>query len=231
MSSLFHSHVLAVREYSAELAAKPDNARIIILCTLLFVLAIAMTVFRRKLLVLVRSLYSKRFYSLLIRESRVLQEYIFPVLLGLDIAAISYGILLILEHSGSHLLDIAGAYGTFGILFLALLLLYLFQMLSNRIYVSLFDHSKDLQALNLYKFIFTTNAGLLLFPFLFVCGCLGNITVLYGYVAVLAVLVALFLYRLLKINPRVINLFHFFLYFCTLEILPNIAFAKLLATI
>ncbi len=219
-----------MREYCTELAAKPDNPRIILLCALLFVLAVSMTVFRRKLLVLFRSLYTKRFYSLLIRESKVLQEYIFPVLLGLDLAAISYGILLILEHGGSRLLEIAGAYGTFGVLFLTLLVLYLFQMLANRIYASLFEHSKELQALNIYKFIFTTNAGLLLFPFLVVCGCLGTITVMYGYLAVLAVLVTLFLYRLLKINPRGINLFHFFLYFCTLEILPNLLFVKLLST-
>lgn len=230
MSSLFNSHVLSVREYCAELAAKPDNPRIILFCALLFVLAVATAVFRRKLLVLLRSLYSKRFYSLLIRESKVLQEYIFPVVLGLDLAAITYGIFLILEHGGSRLPEIAGPYGTFGILLLALLLLYLFQMLANRIYASLFDHSKELQALNIYKFIFATNAGILLIPFLFVCSCLGNITVLYGYLAVLAVLVMLFLYRLLKINPRGINSFHFFLYFCTLEILPNLVFAKLLAT-
>lgn len=117
--------------------------------------------------------------------------------------------------------------GTYGIAFVALLLMYTFKSWVNRAYTYLFDHHREYGDLHLYKFIFITSAAILLFPFLIVAQFSSKMVILVAYLPVFAVDFSLYFYKLMKINPRKINLFHFFIYFCTLEILPYLLLGKM----
>lgn len=116
----------------------------------------------------------------------------------------------------------------FGIIFAIMLALYFLTFTANIVYTGLFEHQKERYSLNLYKFIFLTNVAIVLFPFLVAYQATGYFVVLYAFIPVFLVLLGLFLYRIMKINPRNINLFQFFLYFCTLEVLPYLLLVKLL---
>ena len=228
---MFEHHALAVAEYSADAVPQPENGVTIVLCALIFLMTICVVLFRRRLSNLIRSLYSQRFYSLLLRESKVLEEMTFPVTLLFDLLTIALGILLIIMHFNAPFVARMTFWGAYGVVLAVLALVYIIEFSANVVYTSLFDHQKERYSLNLYKFVFTTNVAMLLMPFLIVYHALGNFAVMYAFIPVFFVVLGLYLYRLMKINPRNINLFHFFLYFCTLEILPWLLLVKVISII
>ena len=229
--SLFEHHSLAVGEFSADAVPQPDNGVTIVLCVLIFLLTIIVVLFRRRLSNLIRSLYSQRFYSLLVRESKVLEEMTFPVTLLFDLLTVSLGILVIVTHFKTLFMDRMTFWGAYGAVFAVMVAVYFLVVAANIVYTGLFDHHKERYSLNLYKFVFLTNVAILLLPFLIVYHALGNFAVMYAFIPVFFVAFGFYLYRLLKINPQNINLFHFFLYFCTLEILPWVLLVKCISII
>ncbi len=231
MPQLFSHHALAVTEYHPDAAIQPDNEVTVVLCAVLFLLTIVMILFRRRYTLHIRSLYSQRFYSLLLRESKVLEEMMFPVTLLFDLLTISLGILMILMHFKSDLVARLTFWGSYGAVVGSMLVLYFISFAANVIYTGLFDHPKERYSLNLYKFVFTSNLALLTFPILVVCHSLREFAVLYAVIPLFLVLLALYMYRIFKINPQKINLFQFFIYFCTLEILPCIVWVKFVSII
>lgn len=203
----------------------------LVLCALLFLLTIVMVLFRRRYTLHIRSLYSQRFYSLLLRESKVLEEMMFPVTLLFDLLTISLEIVMILMHLKPMLVDRLTFWGAYGAVFGSMLVLYFFSFAANVIYTGLFDHQKERYSLNLYKFVFTSNVALMLLPILVACYALHEFAVMYAVIPLFLVLLALYVYKLFKINPKKINLFQFFLYFCTLEILPYLLWVKFVSII
>ena len=213
MPQLFSHHALAVTEYHPDAAIQPDNEVTVVLCAVLFLLTIVMILFRRRYTLHIRSLYSQRFYSLLLRESKVLEEMMFPVTLLFDLLTISLGILMILMHFKSDLVARLTFWGSYGAVVGSMLVLYFISFAANVIYTGL------------------SNLALLTFPILVVCHSLREFSVLYAVIPLFLVLLALYMYRIFKINPQKINLFQFFIYFCTLEILPCIVWVKFVSII
>lgn len=228
MPPLFSHHALTVSGFSSDSVTQPNSWAVIVLCALLFFLTISVVLFRRRLSYVFKSLYSQRFYSLLLRESKVLEDMMFPVVLLYDLLTVSLGTLMIVEHFYAHLVLKTTYFGMFGIIFAIMLALYFLTFTANIVYTGLFEHQKERYSFNLYKFIFLTNVAIVLFPFLIAYQATGYFFVLYAFIPVFLALLGLFLYRIMKINPRNINLFHFFLYFCTLEVLPYLILVKLL---
>ena len=124
MPQLFSHHALAVTEYHPDAAIQPDNEVTVVLCAVLFLLTIVMILFRRRYTLHIRSLYSQRFYSLLLRESKVLEEMMFPVTLLFDLLTISLGILMILMHFKSDLVARLTFWGSYGAVVGSMLVLY-----------------------------------------------------------------------------------------------------------
>ncbi len=210
------------------LIGRPNNWSVIILCALLLLLTLLLTSFRNKLYLTLRALYSQRFYTQLLREGRIMHERVAIFTLLFDLMTLSFGVLLCVERFAPKLVEAFSYIGLYGLIFTALLALFFLKMLVNNIYTSLFDHPKEYNAMYLYKFIFLTNVSLVLFPFLILAQFTGQFAVLYAYIPVFLMDLGLYLYKLMKINPQKINLFQFFVYFCTLEILPCIILGKLI---
>lgn len=150
--------------------------------------------------------------------------FIFTLLFDLMVFAL--GLLLLAQKYYEPVVAKLSEIGVFGILFVLLLFVYFLKFFINYLYSVLFDHPKERYYINLYKFIFLTLAAMTLFPILIVVSFTGFFPLLYAYVPIFVVYVIVLIYKLLKINPRRINLFHFFLYFCTLEILPYVLLVK-----
>ena len=119
--SLFEHHALAVAEYSADVVPQPDNGVTLVLCALIFLLTISIVLFRRRLSYLIRSLYSQRFYSLLVRESKVLEEMMFPVTLFFDLLTVSLGVLVIVMHFKPLFVARLTFWGAYGVVFAVML--------------------------------------------------------------------------------------------------------------
>ncbi len=229
MPPLFEHHGLTVSEFSTELVPKPNNVAVVVVCVILLLLTLATVLYRRKMNCLIRSLFSQRYYSLLMRESKVLEERIFLLLLPMSLLTFALTASVIAQRYFPVMLEKLTFTGTFGIFCLAFLLLYFFKFLCTVLYTYLFDHQKERYSMNLYKFVFVCVAAIILLPFLLVVIFVGKYQWIYAYIPLFLGLFGLLFYKLMKINPKNINLFHFFIYFCTLEILPYLVLVKVIS--
>lgn len=202
---------------------------IVFLCAALFLFTVIFVPFRRKMILILRSLFSQRHFSLMMRESKILEESVFLFTLIFDVMVFATGLLTVAQKMTPQFVEKLTEPGLFGILFVALLLVYWLKTLIYKVYTSLFDHPKELLLICSYKFVFLTIAAVSLYPFVLIAQITGQMKVLYAYVPVFSVYWVILLYKLFKINPRQINLFHFFLYFCTLEILPYVLMTKMIS--
>ncbi|MCQ2284873.1 MAG: DUF4271 domain-containing protein [Bacteroidales bacterium] len=223
--------LISISEFSTDVVPKPNNWAVLIICFLLLLLTLLIVPFRKKLNLIFKSLFSQRHYSLLLREGKILEERVFAFTLIFDLMTFSLGLDVIAEKFMPQVVKHLSYIGLFGIFFASLLLIYFFKFFVNYIYTALFEHKKERYLMNLDKFSFLTVAAVILFPFLVVVQFTGRFAILYAYIPVFFALLACLLYNLMKINPKAINLFQFFIYFCTLEILPYVILVKFIAII
>lgn len=231
LTSTFDNHELSVTQISADAIARPNSGEVFILCALLFLLTLTMVLYRRKFSNVLQALYSQRFFSLLTREGKALEDMLFPLTLLFDMLTLALGLLTIVNHFYAPFVAKMTYWGSYAISVAVMTALYFVPYLGNLIYAGLYDRQKDHYALNLYKFIFLTNVAVALFVFLIIYHATQNFIVFYVFIPLFIVLFGLFLFRLLKISAGKVNLFHFFIYFCTLEILPYLVLVKLIAII
>lgn len=228
---MFTHHCLAYTSFNFDKVVTVGPWPTILLCAALFLLTLLVVPFRRKFDLLFRSLYSQRHFSLMMREGRVLQERFFIFTLIFDTLVFALGVLIIMQHYNNILAQKMHVMLLFLLLFAVMMAMFWVKYLVNIIYTNLFEHPKELYPMSLYKFIFVTDAAILLFPFLILMQFTHQFFWIYCYIPLFLMLFVLYVYKLMKINPRQINLFNFFVYFCTLEILPYLLLAKLTAMI
>ena len=173
--------------------------------------------FRRKLTLIFRALFSQRHFSLLQREGKIIEDRRSIFVLAFDLITITTGLAMFC--------------GTFIPKAAMLVAAYVFKLLCNEVYAFLFDRDKERTSVNQYKFIFLTDISVFLFPMLILTHYSGFRAVYYLIAVVFVALFAVWVYRMLKINSMNGHRFHFFLYFCTLEILPWALFLKVLLNI
>lgn len=229
--SIFAHHLLPVTKFSRELVLRPAVWPTILICLCVLLLTIMMVAYRRKVTLLVQSLFSQRFMSLLLREGKILEERVFIVSLIYDLLTFALALQLLIVHFFPNLLNHIPYIAVYGILFVGLIVLYFSKFLSNLIYSALFDYQDERYQMNLYKFIFLTVSAVFLLPFLIFAQFTGYFSLIYIFIPIFIVFFVFFLYRLIILNPRKINLFQFFIYFCTLEILPYLVLVKSLVTL
>ncbi|MBO4488506.1 MAG: DUF4271 domain-containing protein [Bacteroidales bacterium] len=187
---------------------------------LLMLLSVVVASSRGKVLQLVKALVVPRHFSLVLREGKIMEQRAFRFLLIFDLMTIALGVTTLVELYKPELIEQFTYPGCYGIAIAALLTLHALKVLFQNLYVYLFDRQKERYHLLLHKFIYTTVAALILYVFLALVIFSRFLPLINIYFVVLALITILFFYNLCKINPRGFNLFQFFIYFCTLEILP-----------
>jgi hypothetical protein len=217
---MFTRHWLSVAQFQWDGVVRPNNWITLIFCVLLLLLTLIFLTFRRKLFLICRALFSQRHFSLVQREGKVLEDRASFRLLLFNILTISTGIVMFsytyIPNAMSKLPFIANVGVCFGVLLAA----YVLKLLCNELYASLYGRTKERIAMNQYKFCMITDLAVILFPMLVIIQFTGLRALYYVIVVVFAILFVIWFYRLMKINFTIGRRFHFFLYFCTLEILP-----------
>ena len=169
--------------------------------------------------------------AVLQREGKVLEDRSSLVVLLFDLLTITTGAVMFCTEYLPKPMSKLPFIAHIGIFFALLLVAYALKLLCNELYAWLFGRDKEHSAINQYKFIFMTDFAILLFPLLVVIQYTGLREFYYAAAALLAILFSIWVYRLLKINSLEGHRFHFFLYFCTLEILPWLLFLKVMLII
>ena len=224
-------HWLGVTQFQWDTVVRPNNWLTLVFCVLLLLFTMIFITFRRKLLLIVRALFSQRHFSLIQREGKVLEDRSSLFVLLFDLLSITTGtVMFCTEYLPKPMskLPFIAYIGTF---FALLLVAYTLKLLCNELYAKLFSRDRERSAINQYKFIFMTDFAMLLFPLLVIIQYTGLREFYYVAAAALAILISVWIYRLLKINSLEGHRFQFFLYFCTLEILPLLLFLKVMLII
>lgn len=228
---MFARHWLGVTQFQWDTVVRPNNWLTLVFCVLLLLFTMIFITFRRKLLLIVRALFSQRHFSLIQREGKVLEDRSSLVVLLFDLLTITTGAVMFCTEYLPKPMSKLPFIAHIGIFFALLLVAYALKLLCNELYAWLFGRDKEHSAINQYKFIFMTDFAILLFPLLVVIQYTGLREFYYVAAALLAILFSIWVYRLLKINSIEGHRFHFFLYFCTLEILPWLLFLKVMLII
>ena len=228
---MFTRHWLSVTQFQWDAVPRPNSWITLIFCLLLFIFTMTFLTFRRKLTLIFRALFSQRHFSLLQREGKIIEDRSSIFVIVFDLLTITTGLTMFCNSFFPHTVS-KWPYISYIGLFLALLLAaYIIKLLCNELYSRLFDRDKERTSVNQYKFIFMTDFSVFLFPMLILTHYTGLRIVYYLIAGVLAVLFSIWTYRLLKINSMGGHRFQFFLYFCTLEILPWAILFKVLLII
>lgn len=231
LSSLFNRHSLEFSGFSDTPVIHANDWRVLLLLALLVLLAIIVATSRGKVLQIIKALVVPRYFSLLQREGKILEQRIFHVMLIFNMTVFALGITTLVELYKPELINQFTYLGCYGLSLLLLTTIFFVKLLLQNLYIYLFDHQRDKLALHQHKFIFTTFAALTLYLALALVMLAGLKQAIPVYIVVFLILVCIFFYNSYKINPKRYNLFQFFIYFCTLEILPYVILVKFMLTI
>lgn len=226
--SLLNTHLLS---FSGENELLPSNIvensiTTTILVVILGLIALIFVLHRKQVLLILQGLFSQRIISQLLRDMKLIKERI-SILLFL----VSYLIqtLFLFALLSTFLPNLYNS------LFLPLrylipvglvLLDGIFKRITSNLFTYLFDCKENRDSILLYKLLFITLNSFCLFPILISFFYTGEWLILLLYAPIFLTTFLILFYRLYILNIKNNNKFQFFLYFCTIEILPYIVLFK-----
>lgn len=228
---MFKRHWLTVTQFQWDSVTQPNNWITLIFCVLLFQLTIILVTSRRKVSLICRALFSQRHFSLVQREVKMLEDRSSLLLLLFDLITIATGLVMFFSTYLERVMSRLPFIANIGICFGVLLAAFVLKLLCNELYATLYGRYKERVAINQFKFCFMTDFAIVLFPILVIIQFTQFRFCYYVLAALLAVLFLVWSFQLLKNNSTNGRGFHFFLYFCTLEILPWLVGLKMLLII
>lgn len=231
LSILFKRNPFAFSQFSDTPVVHPNNWNIIFMLVLLMLLAAIVATSRGKIVQTVKAFVVTRYFSLLQRDGKIMEQRVFRFMLVFDVATFALGVTTLLEIYKPDIISRYTYPGCFGIAFAVLFLLYFLKELLQNLYIYLFDHQKEKAIFHQHKFVFLTVGALCLYLALALVVFTNWMLAIHVYLIAFLILVCIYFYNSYKINSRNFNLFHFFIYFCTLEILPYLILVKLVVTV
>lgn len=185
----------------------------------------------QKLPLLLTSLFSQRNLSQLLREGKLATKNLFAwvqVVIFLIQALFLY---IVLEYFFPKVYQFTNPYFLYCITLLLVLFDYLFKRASSYLYFTMFNYKDEFAPYKLYKLLFNfSNTIFLMF--------LIPLSLYSHYWKSILIYIPIFIFtfsitsvKIFLLNPKRIKLFQFFIYFCTLEILPYLVVLKFIITL
>jgi len=222
--SLFYSVVISTKHF-----IETDsnwitlvNLLIIVLLTLLF------TLYRKKTLLIFQSLFSPRHYTQLVREGKLFTENSFPIHIATIFiiqALLGY---FLFKHFFPALWNPEKSYNIYFIVLGVIIVDYLFKQIITFFFTYLFEFIEDRYDYWLYKLLYLSINSLIAYLLLLSAIYTGYMQILYAYIPVFLFTYIFMSIKLFVLISKKINPFHFFIYFCTFEILPYFLLVKFL---
>lgn len=198
---------------------------------ILILLTILFTLNRRKYSLLLRSLYSSKFFTQLSHEGKIFQERIYLLDLGVILLTQSLLCYYIVKNI------FPSTYAIFSPIYLYFIVLgvvigdYIFKSLMTFLFTYLYDIREERQTFFSYKLFTQSINSLILLPILIAAVYTAYYPILFLYLPVFIINFMIMAYRLFILNVKRVHPFHFFVYFCTFEILPYLIALKVLLII
>ncbi len=194
----------------------------------LLLLTINVVVNRRKFLLAVRCIYSNRAFSQLCKEGKLFTEGSFIFSLPFILITLS----LCIQQLCSRFFPLIGGglsyMRFFGIICLAVTALFLVRQIVDFFLFELFDSPDDRYYFHVASFSFWLNISLSLLLTAVIIQYTNFTSIYWVNLLIISILFILKTYKNIVFKSQQVNLFQFFMYFCTLEILPYAVIIKLM---
>ena len=200
----------------------------IVFCIALFVLAVNVTVNRRVFKSTIQALFVPRVRSQFFRDSKLYNEWCFAFGAFFNTLVQS---LLVFYLIVTLLPTIAGNFNLkllYALCFGATLFDFFVKFGNSTLLGKLFECSNDASIFNHSKFFYLSDSSIILLPILAAAIYLGRPAILFAYLPIFIATYSMMIIRTLTLKSSALSLFQFFLYFCTLEILPYLIILKVL---
>ena len=226
--SLFHPEYLPQLE---EITIYKNDFHLvftIVFCLSLFFLTLLFATYRNKAPLLFSALFSQPIFSQLLRDGKLVNERIYIYILSFIIPTQALLFFSILSSFFPNIFNILLPHQLFLLLFIGVLFFHFLNIAINRFIFDLLNWNDISSRYYLNKLFFSY------------CLCIAHLVILplvifsnlnfayYLYIPILVFLSISLIIRILKLNSTKTNQFHFFVYFCTLEILPYLVTIKFL---
>ncbi len=195
---------------------------------ILMFLTINMVVYRHKFLLVLQCLYSKRAFSQLSKEGKIFSEGSFLFSVPVIVLSLALGFSQLIATFVPDFQFNLPFIQLCGIIAAAVVAFYVLKVILNFFLFHIFEHNEERYNFHLIGLSFLLNSSIVLwlttilekcmnFPYLFIVAAL-----------IISALFILKVYKDLFFIAKQVHLFQFFMYFCTLEILPCLVVLKLL---
>lgn len=208
----------------------PQNnnlATIVLIVALIFFTSIFVA-YRHRVTLLLTSLFSQRHLSQLQREGKVANRDLFLWVQGIIVIIQALFLFTILQFLFPKIFNLINPIILYFLLLAVVLFDYFFKRIVNFVYLSLFDSSEEIPLYTLYKLFFNFSNTVVLMIIIPISLYTAFWKLLFLYIPIFLITFSVSAFKLFTINASKLKLFHFFIYFCTLEILPYLVVLKLL---
>ncbi len=191
-------------------------------------IAILYATFKQRFTLLLTSLFSKRHLSQLLREGKLANKNLFIWIHLIIFMVEALFLYLIVQYYFPKLFNFLNPYLLLGVITFLVIIDFLIKKLFSYLYFQMFDYKEEFSQYVLYKLLlqFTNAIGfMILIPLSLYSGYWRLILLSIPF---LSITFSITYFNIFTINPKRIHLLQFFIYFCTLEILPYLIIIKLM---
>lgn len=199
-----------------------------VFCAILVLLTLVIVNGRRKFSYIVRALFSPRSRNQLLRESKPLAEWIYAFLFLYDFLAIGMALYLIVSTFLPAISEHFSPFMLFATCTTAAAVFYFLKTINLYLLAFIFDCPDDRANHEQNRFFCTTCCSLVLLPLAIAAAYTTQFSWLLLYAALFGACYLFAWFRTLNLKSSRFNYFEFFLYFCTIEILPCIVIIKMM---
>ena len=199
-----------------------------VFCLALIVLAVNVTNNRRDFKATLQALFVPRVRSQFFRESKLYNEWCFYLGTLFNVLIQSLLVFYLLVTLLPSLADVLHLKLLYVLCFGAVLIDFFFKFGNSTLLGQLFECGSDAAIFNHSKFFYYSDNSIVLLPILATAIYLGMPAILFAYLPFFVATYSMMLIRTLTLKSSALSLFQFFLYFCTLEILPYLIILKML---
>lgn len=199
-----------------------------VFCLALIVLSVNVANNRRNFKATLQALFVPRARSQFFRESKLYNEWCFYLGTFFNILIQSLLVFYLLVTLLPSLVGAIHLKWLYTLCFGAVLFDFFIKLGNSILLGRLFECSNDAAIFNHSKFFYYSDNSVVLMPILATAIYLGMPALLFAYLPFFVATYSMMIIRTLSLKSSALSLFQFFLYFCTLEILPYLIILKTL---
>lgn len=204
------------------------NLSTVILFISLILVTIIFVTYHQKFSLLFTSLFSQRHLSQLQREGKVANRNLFIWVHSIIFLIQALFIFVILDFYFPKVYNLINS----NILYFIILGIVIVDLVLKRffsyVFFKTFDYNDEFSLYKMYKMLFNFTNTILLMIIIPLSLYSNEWKLIWIYFPILIITFSITSFKIFTINPKRIKLFQFFIYFCTLEILPYLVVLKFL---